>query len=384
MITWINFLHLYQPPTQDTSVLDQITRESYARIPQLLRQFPKLKLTINFSGSLLELLQKNGYQPLLDEYKQLVAEKRIELVGSAMYHPILALLPEAEIERQINLQTDISRRIFGDLYNPTGFFIPEMAYSKKIAHVIKKLGFSWIILDEIHMPLGEPDPSIRYSIKENDLIVLFRNRVYSKTFPPEFIITNKDKIPQHIIITAHDGELYGHWHVNDYGYYEKAFTDPTIHLLTVSEYISSLTKSEVIEPREANWESLPDELNQAMPFALWDKRDNKIHELMWKFAYFTIDVINSSTDDKNYTAARTSADRGLASCAWWWATEAKLIATSPICWNPAEIEKGANELLKSLRSLNNLDISTRLEAERQFSEIRSTIWEKHWLTYRAS
>jgi predicted glycosyl hydrolase (DUF1957 family) len=378
MITWINFLHLYQPPTQTKEIVDQIVRESYALIPRLIRQYPHLRLTMNFSGSLLELLDKYGHQSLLEEYRELVAAGRIELVGSAMYHPILALFPEEEMRRQIVLHTEISQKIFGDFYCPKGFYIPEMAYSKKVADIVYSLGFEWIILDEIHLPEHKPDNSIRYLIANNGLRVLFRDRSFSKTFPPESIVKHHREIDGQTLITAHDGELYGHWHKNDWGYYEKALVDEGIIMLSASEYLDNLQKEKIVSPREANWESLEEELTARNPFMLWNAKDNKIHQSLWKFALFTIEIVKSHQKDKSYASARAHADRGMASCAWWWASGAKIIATAPVCWNPTEIEKGAQELILAIRSIEILPLKTRLEAEKMYARLSRLIWETHW------
>ena len=74
---------------------------------------------------------------------------RIEFLESAKYHAFLPLLPESEIIRQIILNNKTNSKYFGSVYKPTGFFSPEMAYSDKVARIAKKLGYKWIIADEL-------------------------------------------------------------------------------------------------------------------------------------------------------------------------------------------------------------------------------------------
>jgi predicted glycosyl hydrolase (DUF1957 family) len=384
MITWINFLHLYQPPTQAKETIDRIAEESYALVPRLMGRYPKLRLTVNVSGSLLEILEIHGYRTLLDEYRELAASGRIELVASAMYHPILPLLPEAEIRRQIGLQTEISQRIFGAAYHPKGLYLPEMAYSKKVADVAEALGFEWIILDEMHFPgfpASAPDNTTRYVIADSGLRVLFRSRAISKTFPPEYISGHRHELDGQMIITAHDGELYGHWHTDDRGYYERAFTDPETVMLTVSEYLETLEREESVVPREASWESSEEELAQHEPYILWNARENAIHQMLWKLCSFVIETVDAHQSDANFASARRHVDRSLASCAWWWATGARLSAFGPASWNPTEIEKGAREMLLAIRSLETLPLETRLRAEAMQREVSQLVWERHWTTY---
>lgn len=378
MITWINFLHIYQPPTQTKEVVDQIVKESYTLIPKLLTDFPNLTLTVNIAGSLIELFEKYEHTDVLKEYKELAEAGRIELVGSAMYHPLLALLPESEIEHQIVLNNEKLKKYFGELYKPKGFFIPEMAYSKKVADVVKKMGFEWIIIDDMSFPNGKPNPEVRYTIKDNGLSVVFRDRLFSKTFPPHYIVEFGDQIKHPYIVIAHDGELYGHWHKDDQGYYAKAFNSAHIGFKKVSEYLAELKETEEIAPREASWESLPEELANNNPYALWNDPANHIHKALWAYTDFAIKTLAANSADKNYSWARLYIDRGLASCAWWWATSRQLTQSTTMCWNPTEIEKGAQELLTAVRSLQQVPAEVMVKAEQDFSNLRTMIWKHHW------
>lgn len=377
MLNWVNFLHLYQPPGQREAVLKAVTKESYALIVRLLKQYPSLKITMNIAGSLLEQLERHGNKELFDDIRILVEAGRIELTASAMYHPILPMLPEAEVRRQISLHDDISRRIFGTAYNPSGFFMPEMAYSAEVGKIISDLGFTWTILDQAH--LGHtPDPETKYIIPETKLAAIFRNRTYSKTFPPESIIKNLSSIQENYIVTAHDGELYGHWHKNDGGYYEKAFTHSGIQFLTVSEYISELSDEQSVVPKKTNWEATPEEEKQDIQFGLWNHPSNKIHALLWEFAYFCIPVVEKCMDDPQYAEARSRLDRGLSSCSWWWASGVRPDGFSIIAWDPSVIERGATELVRSIRALHTVDSKKKIAAEKLYAKIVLTAWSQHW------
>jgi predicted glycosyl hydrolase (DUF1957 family) len=380
MLNWINFLHIYQPPTQDQKILDQVLHESYLLIIDLLKKYPNLKITLNISGSLLEKLHHNRQNTFINQLKPFVKKGRVELVGSAMYHPILPLIPEKEIIRQIQLNEKIGREVFGTLYKPQGFFIPEMAYSKKVADSIKKAGYKWIILDEIHSNKAL-DNKVKYKIKNNGLIVIFRDRRFSKSFPPESLIKNLTQIKNEYIITAHDGEMYGHWHKDDRNYYKKAFTHPEIKMITASEYLSKLKKTRYIEVRKASWESTKEELQKNLPYALWNDPQKMVHKLLWKLENFAMKTVEKNKKDVGYKWARIHLDRGLASCIWWWASERKPDALSPITWHPSEIEKGAQELLNSVRSLKSIHVASRLQAEKLFNNLKELIWKIHWKKY---
>ena len=373
---WINFLHIYQPPTQAKEIVDRVTKESYQLIVALVKKYPRLKLTMNINGSLLELWEKYGHTDIIFDFKKLVESGRIELVGSAMYHPIMPLIPIEEMRQQIKLNTEISKKIFGSAYKPRGFYIPEMAYSDEVGRVISSMGFEWIILDEIH--LGKKiDPATKYNIKNVGLSVMFRNNSVSKTFPPEFVI--KDSLYERpLLITAHDGELYGHWHTQDNGYYEKSFTHQGIEFVTGSTYIDSLSKEKSITLRNASWESTEDEITKKVPYSLWDNPNNEIHKQLWNLAHYASSLVKNSKKDPGKEIASNHLSRGLSSCAWWWSSERKLGAFSPITWNPTEIEKGATELIMAIRALKNINDEPKEKSEKIFKDLRDTVWNKHW------
>ncbi len=378
---WVNILHIYQPPTQEREVVEKVSNESYALILKLLATYPRLKITLNVSGSLLELLQKYGREDIIDGIRKFALEGRIELLGSAMYHPILPLLSAKEIERQIRLNDALLKNCFGDGNTHRGFYLPELAYSKKVASILKKLGFAFIVLDEIHSEMGV-DSSTAYHMKGSGLGVIFRNTEFSKTFPPEYISTAKENMKGDYLVTMHDGELYGHWHRDDRGYYERVFTNPEIEMLTASEYLSRLTQKETISVREANWESTPQELGAKIPFGLWNHPQNIIHTRLNGFKNFVLKTVAAAEADPGYAKARDYADKGVASCAWWWASERKIGPFSPVSWNPTEIEKGAKQLLLAVRELQNIDENIKLRAEKLFLRIHTLVWEKHWREHK--
>ena len=68
---WINFLHIYQPPTQTPEIVKQVTEESYQKIAELLERYPKLKITLNIPGSLIEWWAKHGFTDIIDRYRSL-------------------------------------------------------------------------------------------------------------------------------------------------------------------------------------------------------------------------------------------------------------------------------------------------------------------------
>jgi 4-alpha-glucanotransferase len=134
---WTNFLHIYQPPTQTEQIVRKVTEEGYRTLGRVLKASPKARVTLNISAVLTQQLDCYGLDDVISDLRKLAERGQIEFTGSAIYHPILPLIPKDEVIRQIKLNTEVNRSYFGDSYNPKGFFLPEMCYSVDIARTVK-------------------------------------------------------------------------------------------------------------------------------------------------------------------------------------------------------------------------------------------------------
>ena len=383
-IIWVNLLHFYQPATTDNETIIEAAEKSYKRIVSALKRNRQIKFTLNLTGCLLERLENLGYTELINDLKKILASGQIELTGSAAFHPLLALLPDKEIIRQIKLNEEILKKYFGKKFKARGFFIPEAAYGIKIAKIIKKLGYQWIMLDEIsaNIKLNKLDFSNLYIDKNSGLKIFFRQRQNSKEYAPKIISKLIEEVKEKIIITATDAELYGLRH-GDFSYtFEKLLKQPEIKTLTVSKYLSGLSQPKKITLRPSSWESTEKQLKNNLPYFLWHNKKNKIQNLLWQLTDIAITNVNKYTKDENYFWARRHLDRGLASCTFWWASAHDFKLYGPISWNPDEIEKGANELIRSVRSLANPKTrQVKIKAEKLYIKIKQLIWHKHWHYY---
>lgn len=377
-ITWVNFLHIYQPPWQQAGVVRQAAIESYDYLFSLLEKYPRFRATINITGSLIKQLEEISPE-LLASLQSLVARNKVELTGSAMYHALLPLIPEEEVVRQIRLNEEILKKYFSQKI--TGFYLPEMAYSNNVAKVIKKLGYHWIILDQVNYQ-GEVDNKALYEIKDIGLKVIFRNRDISKSYPAEVIYKKLNKLAEEeIIITGTDGEMYGHYHEDWQGHIEKVLQNKQVEVLTCSQYLASLSKVKKISLRTAGWETTAKDLQQKIPFALWQHPKNKIHQLLWKLVSWSSKTVKKYPQDENFYWARRHLDRGLSSCTFWWASAVKPSEFSPLTWNPDMIDNGSEELIRSVRSLSSATKEEKLKAEGIYIELKKITWETHWQKY---
>lgn len=384
---WINFLHFYQPANIDSFSVKQALTKSYFRLLRLMEEHKNLHMTWNITGCLLERLADEGEQDFLLRLKKIVESGRLELVSSAAFHGLLPLLPETEVIRQIKENEKILHKFLGLKNRPKGFFFPEMAYSPAVAKIVKRLGYRWIILDEISFAGGKSRPDFRRAYLDNNsgLTVIFRNRAYSNSYPPDKLIValSKEKINlTRPIITATDAELYGLRHEDPSAELERVVKSKNLSTETISQFLGSIAKSGLVSfrPKASSWESSHQELLKGQVFRLWQDKKNKIHNQLWRLTDLAIAVGDKFPHDKNYRFYRWHLVRGIASCTFWWASARDFSKSfGPYAWSPDGIERGLEDMIRAVRSLDDSKSRKyKLQAESYYLKIKKLVWEEHW------
>ncbi len=156
MVTyWAPLIHVYQPPNQEIEILKTIDKECYKPLFSIIEEHENAKFCLNINGVLIELLYEYELGDTMDLIKNLVSENKIEILGTAKFHPILPLIPRKEAQHQIRMNEEINRKEFGR-WQRKGFFPPEMSISSKVAKFIRDLGYKWVIVSGIACPIEWP------------------------------------------------------------------------------------------------------------------------------------------------------------------------------------------------------------------------------------
>lgn len=361
MVVYFAFLfHIYQPPVQIPLVVKQIVNESYRPILDALRTHPDAKITLNINGTLTEQLHDFEYNDIIKGIATLASKGQIEFTGSGKFHPLLPLLPEPEIERQIKLNEETNRFFFGDVFKPKGFFPPEMAISESVISAVRKMGYEWIIMSGIANTLPE-FPTTTVSQDQNGLKFIFRDDYISidcafdkVNTVDEFIkrLYYKNTSEDYYVVIAMDGETFGH-HVK---HAIENFLIPLfrnvphrqdVKMCTVSEIIDRFPAGRSQNPRESSWSTMPYDLAHNVPFPLWSDPNNQIHFEQHRFFMYALTLIHLSYKYREsmdaerksiYDNARNLLDRGIHSCQQWWASKRPWYSTDMIL-------RGLNEIL---------------------------------------
>lgn len=384
-MTWINFLHFYQPANVEDFYIKEALDKSYRRLLRLIKENTDLKISINVTACLLNRLESMGEIDFINSLRSLYESGRLEITSSSAYHGLLPLLPEKEIRKQIEESEGVLKKFFGSSFKAKGFFLPEMAYSTKVAKIIKDFSYEWIILDEISSSDRRIDFTKPYIDKGSGLKVIFRNRKISRSYPPDYLFNLlQNNSPVDVIISATDAELYGLRHQDPSAEMEKIIKEDRIKTKTVSEFISSFANDlEDIKLRDSSWESEEADILQNKPFVLWFNKDNKIHKYLWKLSHLVLSVEEKYAEDENIYWCRWHMVRGLASCTFWWASDNDFSESfGPRAWNPDIVERGLEDLIRSVRSIaDKKSLGDKLKAERLYLKIKKKLWQKHWLSH---
>ncbi len=213
--------------------------------------------------------QKELLSSVVEKYKDLLKEGKIELITSPKYHPILPLLIKMgwkdDALGQIEEGLDYFEKVFG--VRPDGMWPSEEAVSMEAVSLMREAGVKWFVTDETILKKSGVSISnkrnlfVPYKIhtRYGDIVAFFRdadlsNRIsfrYSQMSAEDavndFISTlhkyqRMNRSGDLVVTVALDGENVWENYENDGNdfrklLYERLSNDPKIRLITPSEYI---------------------------------------------------------------------------------------------------------------------------------------------------
>jgi alpha-amylase/alpha-mannosidase (GH57 family) len=352
-------------------VLRKVCNESYRPLVKLFYDLPHAKVTVNINAALTELLDEHGMSDVINGLRDLAEKGRIEFTGSAKYHPILPLINQDEMLRQIVLNNQTNKQFFGDSYSPKGFFPPEMGYSRDIVKPILETGHEWVIISGVACPVEWPLSVIHgISYGRQKLVVFFRDDILSNKISfrnvdaAGFLEQLRQLRGNHndiYVITAMDAETFGH-HIKNW---EKLFLaevyealkltesisrgvkqlqrmvetqkellsapgkmeKPDIEVVTISKLLELFPPGQPVEPHSSSWSTTKDDIKEGNPYPLWKGKDNVLHQLQWRHLKIAMDMtykaMKAPGNDivkQHADIARGLLDRALQSDQFWWAS----------------------------------------------------------------
>src|SRR2546429_4491770 len=139
-------IHNHQPVGNFPWVFQQVYEESYLPMIEALERHPQVRLSLHYTGSLLDWMEEN--QPaFLQRIALLVQRKQVEIVSGGYYEPILPSIPDADKIAQIRRLTERISRDFG--VKASGMWIAERVWGPGLPRLIREAGIERTILDDV-------------------------------------------------------------------------------------------------------------------------------------------------------------------------------------------------------------------------------------------
>ena len=225
-------LHNHQPIGNFDHVFEDAYQDSYLPFLDVFEKYEHLKISLHTSGSLMDWLDKT-HPDYLDRLAELAQSGRIEIVGGALYEPILAMIPARDRVGQIR---SFSRWLNGRLkIDVRGMWIPERVWEQNFTKDIVSGGIEYTLLDDFHFRKAGVDAT-----KMNGYFTTEDEGKTLKVFPGseklrylipfcpaqetiDYLRTVAENEPNSIVVFGDDGEKFGTWpntkkHVYDDGW----------------------------------------------------------------------------------------------------------------------------------------------------------------------
>jgi alpha-amylase len=159
-VSFAILVHSHQPVGNFEHVLEEAYRKSYAPFLRVLDQHPRIRMSLHYSGILLEWFEKQ-HPEIFDLLKKLVRRKQVEMVGGGYYEPILPAISDRDKRTQLDRLADYLEKHFGR--RPRGAWVAERVWEPALARPLSEAGVDYVVLDDTHFLAAGLEPRELYT-----------------------------------------------------------------------------------------------------------------------------------------------------------------------------------------------------------------------------
>ncbi|MBM4166085.1 MAG: DUF1926 domain-containing protein [Ignavibacteria bacterium] len=140
-------LHNHQPVGNFGEVFEEAYAKSYHPFLTTLEKFPNVKVSLHYSGILLEWIRqyRKEFFPLL---KKMIEREQVEMLGGGFYEPILCSIPKRDQVSQIKKLSAYLNNHFG--VTTKGIWLTERVWEQSLVSSIVEAGIEFTMLDDTH------------------------------------------------------------------------------------------------------------------------------------------------------------------------------------------------------------------------------------------
>ena len=158
--------HFHQPVDQKGFVYEDVYLKSYKPLIDNIFKYPKIKVTLHFSGNLLEWFLDNK-PDFIEKIKVMVKRRQIEIIGGGFYEPIFAIIPYRDKIAQIKMLSGLIKKEFG--LEIRGAWLSERVWEPNYPSFLSDAGLKYVIVDDNHFrSTGITEKEILYSYITED------------------------------------------------------------------------------------------------------------------------------------------------------------------------------------------------------------------------
>ncbi len=259
-VTLLWAIHNHQPVGNFDHVLEDAYTKSYLPFLQLLQANPHMRLTLHYSGFLLEWLLRH-HPECIDLIRALTERNQTEIMTGGFYEPILTTLYDSDKVGQIEKLNRFIGEHFGA--DPAGVWLAERVWEPHLAEPLHNAGAQYVILDDHHFIMaGLREKSLHgyYMTEEKGRIIRVfpgsKRLRYLIPFRPveetlSYLESLRDSVESPLAIMGDDGEKFGVWP----GTYESVYLEGWLQRFFQavgdnSDWIDVKLFSEVLETHE--------------------------------------------------------------------------------------------------------------------------------------
>jgi alpha-amylase len=253
MINLLWAIHNHQPVGNFDFIFERAFAQAYKPFLDVLGSHPKIRLSMHFSGILLDWLERNRPEYIAG-LRNLVDRGQVEILGGGFYEPILPVISDAHKAGQLRKLSGAVKRLFGTA--PRGLWLAERVWEPTLVKPIAEAGLEYVVLDGSHFKMvGKSEDDMDgffLSEDQGHTLKMFPIhdviRDYIPFRPVEEVVDaliRLDSGPDVQVVFGDDGEKFGDWP----GTHHHVYTDRWLHRFF--EAVESRSDRIRVEPLEA-------------------------------------------------------------------------------------------------------------------------------------
>jgi len=259
--------HFHQPIGNFEFVIEDCFQKAYDPLIDNIFKYPEVKITLHFSGNLLEWFLGNKPE-FIEKLKAMAKRGQIEIIGGGYYEPIFAIIPYRDKIAQMKKLSELIKKEFNLEVN--GAWLSERVYEPNYPSFLNDVGLKYVIVDDNHFRstgMTENDTFYTYITEDEGktlrifpineklrYLTPWKPTYYSIDYLREVANTKGDRIA----LLISDAEKMGVWgstheicYVNGKGHWDgddnRPFIPSLFEQIINNKWIKSITLSEYME-----------------------------------------------------------------------------------------------------------------------------------------